>query len=82
MTIERIQGTDGIRGSVCRLEDSVSMDPISALLNEGVLTEEFFELYTYAFCQELLESGIASAFDLAVIGWDPRDKSEIGRAHV
>ena len=75
MTIERIQGTDGIRGSVCRLEDSVSMDPISALLNEGVLTEEFFELYTYAFCQELLESGIASAFDLAVIGWDPRDKS-------
>jgi len=75
MTIERIQGTDGIRGPVCRLEDSSSSNPLAALLNEGVMTEEFFELYTYAYCQELLEADFASALDLVVIGWDPRDLS-------
>ncbi|MBT3213989.1 MAG: hypothetical protein HN351_05030, partial [Deltaproteobacteria bacterium] len=75
MTIERIQGTDGIRGPVCRSEDSSSSNPLAALLNEGVMTEEFFELYTYAYCQELLEAGFASALDLVVIGWDPRDLS-------
>ena len=75
MTIERIQGTDGIRGPVCRLEDSSSSNPLAVLLNEGVMTEEFFELYTYAYCQEMLEADFASARDLVVIGWDPRDLS-------
>ena len=75
MKVERIQGTDGIRGPVCCLEDCSSLEPISALLNEGVLTEEFFELYTYAYCLELLEVDFASATDLVVIGWDPRDLS-------
>ena len=75
MTIERIQGTDGIRGPVCRSEDSSSSNPLAALLNEGVMTEEFFELYTYAYCQELLDADFASALDLVVIGWDPRDLS-------
>jgi phosphoglucosamine mutase len=75
MTIERIQGTDGIRGPVCRLEESSSTNPLAALLNEGVMTEELFELYTYAYCQELLETEFASVLDLVVIGWDPRDLS-------
>ena len=75
MTTDRVQGTDGIRGPVCFAEDCCSSDPISALLSEGVLTEEFFELYTFAYCQELLESGFACELDLAVIGWDPRDFS-------
>ena len=75
MNIERIQGTDGIRGPVCFVEDSSSSEPISALLNEGLLTEEFFELYTYAYCQELLDAGFALIRDLVVIGWDPRDLS-------
>ena len=75
MKTDRIQGTDGIRGPVCFAEDCFSSDPISALLSEGVLTEEFFELYTFAYCQELLESGFACELDLAVIGWDPRDFS-------
>ncbi|MBC8259186.1 MAG: hypothetical protein H8E38_09230 [SAR324 cluster bacterium] len=75
MTIDRIQGTDGIRGPVCFAENSAADNPIAALLHENVLTEEFFELYTYAYCQELLESGFAKQTDLVVIGWDPRDLS-------
>jgi len=75
MAINRIQGTDGIRGPVCLAEKSSSPGPIEALLNEGILTEEFFELYTYSFCQELLDMGFAASNDIAVIGWDPRDSS-------
>ena len=75
MAIDRIQGTDGIRGPVCLAEKSSSLGPIEALLNEGILTEELFELYTYSFCQELLDIGFASNNDIAVIGWDPRDSS-------
>ena len=75
ISIERIQGTDGIRAPICRLEDISSSNPLVALLDEGLLTEEFFELYTYAYCQELLEAGFASKSDLVVIGWDPRDFS-------
>jgi len=75
MAINRIQGTDGIRGPVCLAEKSSSQGPIKALLNEGFLTEELFELYTYSFCQELLDIGFAVNNDIAVIGWDPRDRS-------
>ena len=73
MAVNRIQGTDGIRGPVCFAEKSLSPGPIEALLNEGILTEELFELYTYSFCQELLDKGSAAYNDIAVIGWDPRD---------
>ena len=75
MAINRIQGTDGIRGPVCLAEKSSSHGPIEALLNEGILTEELFELYTYSFCKELLDIGFATSNDIAVIGWDPRDSS-------
>ena len=75
MAINRIQGTDGIRGPVCLAEKSSSPGPIEALLDEGILTEELFELYTYSFCQELLDMGFATKNDIAVIGWDPRDSS-------
>ena len=73
MSIERFQGTDGIRGPISFSESTTSTDPISALLTEGVLTEEYFELYTYSFCKELLENNFATKFDTAVIGCDPRD---------
>ena len=46
-TESRIQGTDGIRGQVCHTIDDYSLNPISTLFNEGLLTEEFFELYTF-----------------------------------
>jgi len=75
MPSNRLQGTDGIRGPVCFAESTHSNNPISAFLNEGVLTEEFFELYTYAYCMELLDNNFANEFDMAVIGCDPRDSS-------
>ena len=46
MVFNRIQVTDGIRGPVCLAEKSSSTGPIEALLNEGILTDELFELYT------------------------------------
>ena len=45
MNVDRLQGTDGVRGKVCIAKSSSSNNPISAFLEEGVLTEEFFELY-------------------------------------
>ena len=75
MVFNRIQGTDGIRGPVCLAEKSSSTGPIEALLNEGILTDELFELYTYSFCKELLDTCFAAKNDMAVIGWDPRDSS-------
>ena len=77
MAINRIQGTDGIRGPVFLAEKSSSPGPIAALLDEGILTEELFELYTYSFCMELLDTGFAARNDIAVIGWDPRDSNGI-----
>ena len=44
MAISRIQGTDGIRGPVCLSENSSYLGPMDAFLNEGILTEELFEL--------------------------------------
>ena len=64
MAINSIQGTDGIRGPVSLAEKSSSPGPIEALLNEGILTEELFELYTYSFCQELLDMGFATINDI------------------
>ena len=75
MAITRIQGTDGIRGPVGFSENSSYLGPMETFLNEGILTEELFELYTYSFCQELLNTGFAESNDIAVIGWDPRDSS-------
>jgi len=75
MSTDRIQGTDGIRGPVCFAESTHSNDPMSAFLNEGVLTEEFFELYTHAYCMELIDYKFASESDKVVIGCDPRDFS-------
>ena len=70
-----MQGTDGIRGPVGLSENSSYLGPMETFLNEGILTEELFELYTYSFCQELLNTGFAENNDIAVIGWDPRDSS-------
>ncbi len=73
MKIDRLQGTDGVRGPICFSEYSSNTDPISTLLNEGVLTEDFFELYTYAYCKELIQKNFASKHDKVVIGKDSRD---------
>ena len=73
MNVDRLQGTDGVRGKVCIAKSSSSNNPISAFLEEGVLTEEFFELYLYSYCTELLDTKFAKKRDSVVIGWDPRE---------
>ena len=61
--VDRLQGTDGIRRPVARSSDYP--DPLHAFLNHGVITEDFMELYCYAY---------ASTMDgPIVVGWDPRD---------
>lgn len=67
--VERLQGTDGIRRPVALASDPrvKGLTPQRAFLEKGVLTEEFFELYAYAYVSSLGKPGEV------VIGWDPRD---------
>ncbi len=69
MTVERLQGTDGIRRPVALASDPrvQGLTPQRAFLEKGLLTEEFFELYAYAYVSSLWKPGEA------VVGWDPRD---------
>ena len=69
----RIQGTDGIRGPISNSINFPNLDPISVFLKKGFLTEEFFELYTYSFCVNLINENLAKIGDTLVIGWDTRD---------
>jgi phosphomannomutase len=68
-TVERLQGTDGIRRPVALAADPrvKGLTPQAAFLEKGLLTEEFFELYAYAYVSSLEKPGEV------VVGWDPRD---------
>ena len=70
---DRLQGTDGIRGKVGLSSEFPGMDPFSVWIQKKILTEEFFELYTFSFCRNLIESGWASPGELMMVGWDTRD---------
>jgi len=67
--IDRLQGTDGIRRPVLPSTDARvgGLTPLEAFLQKGVITEQFVELYTFAFVQSLDDPREI------VIGWDPRD---------
>ncbi len=69
MCPDRIQGTDGIRRPVVLSTDPrvEGLTPQEAFLQKSVITEDFCELYTYAYV-----SGLENAGEI-VIGWDPRD---------
>jgi phosphoglucosamine mutase len=69
MSIDRIQGTDGIRRPVALASDArvLGLTPQEAFLEKGLITEEFVELYAYAYVSGLEQKGEI------VIGWDPRD---------
>lgn len=73
----RIQGTDGIRGRVQRASEFPDLNPLEVLQKHDVLTEQFFELYTYTYCEILLDQGWAKVGDSVVIGWDSRDSSGV-----
>jgi len=68
-TVERLQGTDGIRRPVALASDArvKGLTPQRAFLDKGLLTDEFFELYAYAYVSSLGNP------EEVVIGWDPRD---------
>jgi len=65
----RLQGTDGIRRPVALSTDPrvEGLTPVQAFLERGLITEQFVELYVYAFVSSL------EFADDVVIGWDPRD---------
>ena len=69
MRIERLQGTDGVRRPVAESGDPRvrGLTPLQAFLDRGLLTEQFFELYAYAYV-----AGLADRREV-VVGWDPRD---------
>ena len=69
MSVDRLQGTDGVRRPVALSTDPRvhGLTPQQAFLEKGLITEQFLELYTYAFV-----SG-REGQDEIVIGWDPRD---------
>ncbi|MDH5559234.1 MAG: hypothetical protein OEY59_00090 [Deltaproteobacteria bacterium] len=80
---KRLQGTDGIRGRVTLNSIADGLDPVEFYLKEGLLTPEFFELYTYCYALLLLKERAALIGDGVVIGWDPRDQSgEFNRAAI
>ncbi|MEM8884928.1 MAG: hypothetical protein AAGD14_12725 [Planctomycetota bacterium] len=67
--IDRLQGTDGIRRPVLLSSDPrvAGLTPLAAFLEKGVITEQFVELYVYAYVSSLDDP------NEIVIGWDPRD---------
>jgi len=69
MSADRIQGTDGIRRPVCLSSESLvaGCTPQEAFLERGRITEQFVELYAWAYVSGLEDPGEI------VIGWDPRD---------
>ena len=69
MSIDRLQGTDGIRRPVALSTDPrvKGLTPLAAFLERGLITEQFIELYVYAYVTSL------AVADEIVIGWDPRD---------
>ena len=73
---ERLQGTDGIRGTVAAPDDDrlAGTSPIEAFLEHRLISSALVELYCYAFVLETIESGLAKAGDEFVVGFDPRDR--------
>ncbi len=67
MSAERLQGTDGVRRKVIRSTDPAvrGLTPVEAFRRKGVITEEFAELYAFAFVRDLKGE--------VAVGWDPRD---------
>ena len=73
---ERLQGTDGIRGKVGLACDFPEMDPLSVWIQKNP-HRRVFELYTFSFCQNLIDSGWAELGDSMIVGWDTRDPKGI-----
>ena len=71
----RLQGTDGIRSEVkvSSSGDLENLTPQEVFLKFGYITEEFMEIYAYAYTRQLVSAGKIRVGEDVVIGWDPRD---------
>ncbi len=70
--VKVLQGTDGIRGKVHygRVDD-----PLSAFIDERLITADFTELYTFGVSSALTTCGLIREGDGVVVGFDGRDES-------
>ncbi len=73
--VKRLQGTDGIRREVMLSTDKsvAGLSPLSALLEYGVMTEKFMELYLYETTRLFIDKKLAKKGDRFAICYDPRD---------
>ena len=71
----RLQGTDGIRREVRpqASKEFKGLTPIEVFINKGFITEDFMELYTFAYTGHLMKTGKMRPGESIVVGWDPRD---------
>ena len=71
----RLQGTDGIRREVklSSSQETTGLTPQEVFLKLGFITEEFMEIYAYAYIKQMMSIGKVLNGDSVVIGWDPRD---------
>ncbi len=74
-TVGRLQGTDGVRRPVA-LAAEFEYGPLEVFHRNGIMTEEFFELYCYAHVTRMIETGMMEPGDEVLIGWDGRDIEE------
>jgi len=72
----RLQGTDGIRRETKRshISDCKGLTPQQVFLEKSWITEQFMELYAYSCTKNLPKRKTTKSI---VVGWDPRDPSEI-----
>ncbi len=73
----RLQGTDGIRREVrpAASKEFKGLTPLEVFLERGFITEDFMELYAFAYVGHLIKSGKMRPRETIVVGWDPRDVS-------
>ncbi len=71
-TVERLQGTDGVRRPVA-LAAEFDGGPLDVFRHNGVMTEEFFELYCHTHVARMIETGMMEPGDEVLVGWDSRD---------
>lgn len=76
----RLQGTDGVRREIRLSKDSEckGTPPLQTFLEKSWITEEFMELYSYCYVKKQFKAkSVSSKPKSFVIGWDPRDPSQI-----
>jgi phosphomannomutase len=71
----RLQGTDGIRREVrpSSSKEFSGLTPQQVFLERGFITEEFMELYAFAYVDNSIKKGEVQPGGEFVVGWDPRD---------